>query len=186
MNWGSKGRMEELNGSFIFLFLVSFFSHSSFCQTQRSELETFWLHLSLIWRLVWCSGVGLSGADEQLVPADHSLPHVHLIQPDVGFSYKGLLHELASVGHQEHLKSTLEKETDSSSLVLLSFYFLHLQSYKTKINAKMPNNFCNLSLSLCNTALLPGLPTSLLLLWRFGRYKFSHFLCCWPKEQTQK
>ena len=69
--------------------------------------------------LVWCSGVGLSGADEQLVPADHSLPHVHLIQPDVGFSYQGLLHELASVGHQEQLKSTLEKDTDSSFAYIL-------------------------------------------------------------------
>lgn len=53
--------------------------------------------------LVWCSGVGLSGADKQLVPADNSFPHVHLIQPDVGFPYQRLLHELASIGHQEKL-----------------------------------------------------------------------------------
>lgn len=51
------------------------------------------------------SGVGLSGADEQLVPAHHPLPHVHLVQPDVGLPYQGLLHELASVGHQEKLQS---------------------------------------------------------------------------------
>lgn len=51
------------------------------------------------------SGVGLSGADKQLVPAHHPLPHVHLVQPDVGLPYQGLLHELASVGYQEKLES---------------------------------------------------------------------------------
>lgn len=47
--------------------------------------------------LVWSSGVGLSGADKQLVPADHSLPHVHLIKPDVSFPDQGLLHKLPPV-----------------------------------------------------------------------------------------
>lgn len=51
-----------------------------------------------------CSGVGLGGADKQLVPADHSLPHVHRVQPDVGFSYQGLLHELSPIGHKEKLE----------------------------------------------------------------------------------
>ena len=45
----------------------------------------------------------LSRASQQFVPADHSLPHVHLIQPDVGLSDQGLLNELPPIGHQEEL-----------------------------------------------------------------------------------
>lgn len=60
-----------------------------------------------------CSGVGLGGADKQLVPADHSLPHVHLIQPNVGLSYQGLLHEFSSIGHEEKLQVDQRKESCS-------------------------------------------------------------------------
>lgn len=45
----------------------------------------------------------LSRAGEQLVPADHALAQVHLVQPHVGLPDQGLLHELAAVGHQEQL-----------------------------------------------------------------------------------
>lgn len=99
--------MEELLRSFCAL-LFSFSLVHHFCQI-RCWSYNIWLmfvdllHLFCIF-LVSCSGVGLSGADKELVPADHSLPHVHLIQPDVGFPYQGLLHELASIGHQEKLE----------------------------------------------------------------------------------
>ena len=56
------------------------------------------------WLSVFPSGVGLSGADRQFVPADHPLPHVDLIQPDVGLSYERLLQKLPSTGHQEELR----------------------------------------------------------------------------------
>lgn len=52
----------------------------------------------------------MAGADKQLVPADHSLPHVHLVQPDVGLSYQGLLHELSPIGHKEKLEVKKEEE----------------------------------------------------------------------------
>ena len=45
----------------------------------------------------------LSRAGQQLVPADHALAQVHLVQPHVGLTYQGLLDELAAVGHQEEL-----------------------------------------------------------------------------------
>lgn len=94
---------------FSFLFLTFFFSYSIiFLSNQVSELEhsgfTFHWAIASPSFQVWRSGVGQRGADEQLVPADHSLPHVHLVQPDVGLPYQGLLHELASVGHQEQLE----------------------------------------------------------------------------------
>lgn len=67
---------------------------------------------------MWCSGVGLSGTDEQLVPADHSLPHVHLVKPDVGFTYQGFLHELPSIRHQEKL-GMHEKDKENLSVSYL-------------------------------------------------------------------
>lgn len=79
------------------------FSHLSWWIRRLSLAKppTCWIFTS------WArsSRVGLSGADKQLVPAHHPLPHVHFVQPDVGLPYQGLLHELTSVGYQEKLES---------------------------------------------------------------------------------
>lgn len=48
-------------------------------------------------------GLRLIGGGHQLVPADRPLTHVDFIQPDVGFTDQGLLHELPSVWYQEQL-----------------------------------------------------------------------------------
>lgn len=47
--------------------------------------------------------VDLGRAGEQLVPADHALAQVHLVQPHVGLANQGLLYKLATIGHQEQL-----------------------------------------------------------------------------------
>lgn len=79
------------------------FSHLSWWIRRLSIAKppTCWIFTS------WArsSRVGLSGADKQLVPAHHPLPHVHFVQPDVGLPYQGLLHELTSIGYQEKLES---------------------------------------------------------------------------------
>lgn len=48
----------------------------------------------------------LGGAGEQLVPAHHSLAKVNFVQPHIGLPDQGLLHKLATVGHQEQLEKT--------------------------------------------------------------------------------
>lgn len=57
----------------------------------------------------------LSRAGEQLVPADHALAQVHLVQPHVGLANQGLLDELAAVGHQEQLARGEKSRTLASS-----------------------------------------------------------------------
>lgn len=107
-------------------------SHSAFFCHQIPELYVPPVHLllsrcSCIF-LVWSSGVGLSGADEQLVPADHSLPHVHLVEPDVGFPYQGLLHELSSIRHQEKLEVRWSEKKNTDLLVCYCLLYVSASS----------------------------------------------------------
>lgn len=91
-------------GTFYFLYSFAFLS-LAFMSNRLFETRTYLTSVGLLHLFVARrSGVGRSGADKQLVPADHPLPHVHLIQPDVGLPYQGLLHELASIGNQEELE----------------------------------------------------------------------------------
>lgn len=75
----------------------------------RASIDQYYsLTFTDLWLTSLCSQVELSGLvvcgiDQQLVPADHPLSHVHLVQPDVGLSYQGLLHKLTPVRHQEQL-----------------------------------------------------------------------------------
>lgn len=113
------------------------------------------LHLFFIF-LVSCSGVGLGGADKELVPADHSLPHVHLIQPDIGLPYQGLLHELASIGHQEKLEIDWREKQLSHGLficylvvsVQLTQPFYFEQRLKHVIQQQIPVNEQNIKSNL--------------------------------------
>lgn len=76
-------------------------------------------YLCLQGRIGWCSsGLGVRRTGHQLVPAHCSLPHVHFVQPDVGFTDQRLLHELSSIGHQEQLNGVTSRvEAEAECLV---------------------------------------------------------------------
>lgn len=47
--------------------------------------------------------VDLSRAGDQLVPTHHTFAQVHFVQPHIGLPDQGLLHKLATIGHQKQL-----------------------------------------------------------------------------------